>query len=418
MKSYKLRAEKIENRVQELSKCSDEKNYISRLFGTKAFMDCRDKIEMWMKEAGLQTRVDSIGNVRGKIVSDNTKARTFVIASHYDTVINAGKYDGTLGVLMGLDVMEKLITNGIKLPFNIELIAVSDGEGVRFHSSHLGSKVVTGNFNPDFLELTDDHGITLRNTLQQLNYDEQRLSQDAIAPGEWLGYYEIHIEQGPFLYKHDIAAAVVTGIAGQKKISIEFNGISGHAGTTPMHMRKDALAAAAEFVVAVEKFASSKKSETVATVGTIEVEHPASNIIPGKVLCSLDIRSSNKKKLSRAYEGLYELCEELCNNRKVYFQWTLQQETDPILLDEKLIKHLRKAIKEKDIEVIEIQSGAGHDAVPVSRVAPVVMLLVKCFKGISHNPLENVDIKDIADALEISDNFIQLLIQSPKIVEL
>jgi len=412
MKSYKLRAEKIETRIQELARYSDEENCISRIFGTKAFMECRDKIESWMKEAGLQTYIDNIGNVRGKLFSENKNAKTFVIASHFDTVINAGKYDGTLGILAALDILEKLVTQQTQIRFNIELIAFSDREGVRFHTSFLGSKIVAGNFNTGLLDSKDDERITLGQVLQDLQYDSTKLLQDAIPPEQWLGYYEIYIEQGPVLYKKNIAAGIVTGIAGQKKISIEFTGVAGHAGTVPMRMRADALCAAAEFIVAVEQLAISKKNNIVATVGELNIQHAGSNVIPAKVLCSLDLRSANKKKLSKAYEDLNELCEEICYNRNIYFEWKLVQETNPVTCDERLRKFLKRSIKEKKMEVIEMESGAGHDAVAIFQVAPVAMLFVKCFKDISHNPLEKVEIKDIAAALEISDNFMQQLIQS------
>lgn len=409
MKKYKVRAEKIEERIQELARFSDEPDFLSRIFGTKAFIECQNKIESWMKEAGLETCIDNIGNVRGKLLSQNNNAKTFVIASHFDTVINAGKYDGPLGILAGLDVMENLVAQNIQLPFNIELIAFSDEEGVRFHTSYLGSKIVAGNSNPDLLQTKDDNGILLEEVLQNLQYDSTKLLQDAIPPEKWLGYYEIHIEQGPVLYKNNIPAGIVTAVAGQRRVSIEFTGVPGHAGTVPMNMRSDALSAAAEFILAVERFASAKKSSVVATVGKIEVQHAASNVIPGKVRCSLDLRSGSKKKLSKAYQEVNEICEDICNTRKIYFEWNLVYETNPITCDESLIKLLKKSIKQKGIEVIEMESGAGHDAVAISSVAPVSMLFVKCYKGISHNPLEKVEIKDIGAALEISDNFIQQL---------
>jgi allantoate deiminase len=411
MISYKLRAENVEKRIYELAQFSDEQDYISRVFGTKAFAECRDKIELWMKEAGLHTYIDNIGNVRGKLLSEKQDAKTFVIGSHFDTVINAGKYDGVLGVLAGLSIMEKLVEEKTQIPFNIELIAFSDAEGVRFNNSFLGSKIVAGNFTTSLLEKKDDKGITLEKVLQNLQYDSTKFLQDAIPPKKWMGYYEIHIEQGPILYKNNIAAGIVISIAGQKRVSIEFTGIAGHAGSVPMKMRADALCAAAEFILAVEKLASSKKSNLIATVGKLDIQHPASNVIPAKVLCSLDFRSTNKKKLSKAYEDMNELCEEICNKRKIYFEWKLIQETSPVTCDERLNKFLKKSIKEIKSEVIEIESGAGHDAAVIAQVAPVCMLFVRCFKGISHNPLEKVELKDIATALEISDNFIQQLIQ-------
>ncbi|MDQ6843410.1 MAG: allantoate amidohydrolase [Bacteroidota bacterium] len=409
MKNYKVRAEKIEARIQELAQYSDEPDCLSRIFGTKAFVECQHRIEAWMKEAGLETYIDNIGNVRGKLVSQKEDAKTFVIGSHFDTVINAGKYDGPLGILAGLDVIENLVTQAIALPFHIELIAFGDEEGARFHTFYLGSKVISGSFNTDLLQTKDDKGISLEELLKDLQYDSAKLLQDAIPPEKWLGYYEIHIEQGPVLYKNDIAAGIVTVIAGQRRIGMEFTGIAGHAGTVPMKMRTDALCAAAEFIVAVERFASAKKSNVVATVGKIEVQHAASNVIPGKVTCSLDLRSAGKKKLTRAYEDLNEICEEICNKRKVYFEWKLIQEANPISCNDDLVKLLKKSIKQKEMDVIEMESGAGHDAVEISAVAPVSMLFVRCYKGISHNPLEKVEVKDIAIALEISDNFIQQL---------
>ncbi len=279
----------------------------------------------------------------------------------------------------------------------------------RFHSSYLGSSVLAGNFNADILKTKDSNGISLEQVLQDLQYDSTKLLENAIQPGDCLGYYEIHIEQGPVLYNNDIAVGMVTAIAGQRRINIEFTGVAGHAGTVPMKMRTDALCTAAEFILAAEQFAASKKSGVVATVGKIEIQHAASNVIPGKVTCSLDLRSGSKKKLTRAYESLNEICEEICNKRKVYFEWSLIYETAPVSCDETLTKLLKKSIKQKEIEVIELESGAGHDAVSVSTIAPVSMLFVKCFKGISHNPLEKTEVKEIATALEVSDNFIQQL---------
>ncbi|MEP7228758.1 MAG: allantoate amidohydrolase [Ginsengibacter sp.] len=406
MKNSKIRAEKIESRIVELAQCSDEPDCLSRVFGTKAFVEAQHKIESWMKEAGLQTYIDNIGNVRGKLFSEVQDAKTFVIASHFDTVINAGKYDGAFGILSGLDIVENIVQQNIKLPFHIEVIAFSDEEGVRFHASYLGSKVVAGNFNVEMLQKKDHDGISLEQALQGLHYDSSKFSDNAIKPEDWLGYYEIHIEQGPVLYNSNIAAGIVTAIAGQRRMSIEFTGIAGHAGTVPMKMRTDALCAAAEFILAVEQFAIAKKSGVVATVGKIEIQHGASNVIPGKATCSLDLRSGSKKKLTRAYESLNEICEDICNKRKIYFEWKLIHETNPVTCDEALTKLLKKSIKQKDMEIIEMESGAGHDAVAISEVAPVSMLFVKCFKGISHNPLEKTEIKDIATALEISDNFI------------
>ena len=412
MKNYKLRAEKIEARIQELGQYSDEPECLSRIFGTKAFIECQHKIEAWMKEARLQTYIDNIGNVRGRFPSTNNDAKTFVIGSHFDTVINAGKYDGTLGILAGLDLIENLVSNNIQLPFHIELIAFSGEEGVRFHTSHLSSKVVAGDFAQDLLEVKDKNGTSLGQVLQELQYDSSKLPDDAIPTEEWLGYYEIHIEQGPLLYRNKIAAGIVTAIAGQRKVNIEFTGATGNAGTVPMKMRTDALCTAAEFILAVEQFAVAKKSGIIATVGKIEIVNAASDVIPGKVNCTLDLRGGSKKKLTRAYESFNEICEEICYRRKAYFEWRLVNETMVVPTNEDMTRLLRKSIKQSERDIFELESGSGHEAVSISTVAPVCMLFVRCFEGISHSPEEKVELKDIAATLEISDNFIEQLSSS------
>ncbi|MEP7253366.1 MAG: allantoate amidohydrolase [Ginsengibacter sp.] len=409
MKNYKARAEKIETRIQELAQYSDKPDCLSRTFGGKAFVECQHKIESWMKEAGLETRIDNAGNVRGRLLSKSPDAKTFLIASHFDTVVNAGKYDGTLGVLAGLDIVENLASQNINLPFHTELIAFSEEEGVRFHTAYFGSKIVAGSFTASLRETKDASGISLEKVLEELNYDTEKLPNDAIKPEQLLGYYEIHIEQGPVLYNSNIAVGIVSAISGQRRVNIEFTGIAGHAGTVPMKLRTDALCTAAEFILAVEEFGLAKKSGVVATVGKIEVLHGASNVIPGKVICSLDLRGGSKKKLIKAYESLNDICEDICDKRKVYFEWRLVHEASPVTCDENLNKLLKKSIKQEDIEVVELESGAGHDAVAIAEITPVCMLFVKCFKGISHNPQEKTEQKDIAMALKVSDNFFQQL---------
>jgi allantoate deiminase len=412
MKDYLSRAQKIQNRIMELASCSDDEHQLSRLFGTRSFMDASNKIALWMREAGLQTYTDNVGNIRGMLPSANPDAKTFVIGSHFDTVINAGNYDGALGILAGLDIVENIKTQKSELPFNLEIIAFSEEEGVRFHAAYLGSKVVAGCFDDHLLGINDDDENTLLQVLEAMERDTTRLAEDKIPLNEWLGYLEIHIEQGPILFEKNIPVGMVKAIAGQKRVEINFIGEAGHAGTVPMNMRADALCAAAHFIVAVEEYASHEKRNVVATVGKINVPNAAINVIPGNTYCSLDLRSPDAELLSDAYEDLNKICEEICRKRKVYFEWRLIQETDPVVCDHDLRSLLSKSIKEKDIEVVKLVSGAGHDAVTISQVAPVAMLFVKCFKGISHNPLENVEIDDIAVVSEVADNFIRRLARS------
>jgi allantoate deiminase len=414
MSSYLQRAEKVFLRINELAAISEDDSAVTRTFGTKAFLEGSTKVAAWMKEAGLQTRIDQIGNVRGKLLSKVNGAKTLVIASHIDTVVNAGKFDGPLGVIMGLDLLEQLIAKATELPFNIELIAFSDEEGVRYHTTFLGSKVATGAFDSALLDKQDKNGITLKNAIRAMGGDETLLAVDAILPENWLGYFEIHIEQGPVLWENNIPVAMVTAIAGQKRVEITYTGFAGHAGTVPMDMRNDALACASEFILAAEQFALENKDHLVATVGKLEVIGSASNVVPGEVVFSLDLRSPDEEKLKKAYQHLEGLSEAIAKKRGITPKWNLIQETLPVACDAGLNKMLLQAITASNFELVQLVSGAGHDAVPVSEIAPVSMLFVRCYKGISHNPLENAELADVAAALEVSDNFINQLIQQYK----
>jgi allantoate deiminase len=411
MSDHLQRAEKILQRINELASVSEDKSCVTRTYGTPAFIEGRNKVEQWMKDAGLDTRIDNIGNVRGRLLSKNANAKTFVIASHIDTIINAGKFDGPLGVLMGLDLIEYLLQSKTQLPFHIELAGFCDEEGCRFHTTYLGSKAVAGSFDKSMLTAKDAAGISLEEAIKKNGGDVNSLSKDAIAKNDWLGYFEIHIEQGPVLYEKEIPVGVVTAIAGQRRVEIKFTGEAGHAGTVPMDMRKDALTCAAEFILAAESFGGDNKKDIVATIGKVNIPNSASNVIPGEVILSLDIRSADETILSSSYDKIKKIAEDICTKRNIEIEWNLIQQTKPVTCDDEMNKLLKRSIGIAGFETVELVSGAGHDAVPVSAISPVAMLFVRCFKGISHNPLENVELKDIAAAIKVSDNFIQQLIK-------
>jgi allantoate deiminase len=303
------------------------------------------------------------------VVSSKGDTKTFIIASHIDTVINAGKFDGPLGVIMGLDVIEQLIEAKGEPPFNIELIAFSDEEGVRFHTTYLGSKVVAGSFDYNLLEKKDAAGLTLKEAIKLMEKDYSRLNEDAIISEDLLGYFEIHIEQGPVLYQNNVPVAVVTGIAGQSRVEITFNGVAGHAGTVPMDMRNDALCGAAEFIMETEHFALANKDAIVATIGKLNIANSASNVIPAEVICSLDLRSANESKLLIAYQTLKNICAEICARRNIIFNWNVIQSSRPVACDSELSSLIAQSIEDAKYEVVELVSGAGHDAVPLSKVA-------------------------------------------------
>jgi allantoate deiminase len=400
-----LRAENIVSRIHQLAAISEDPSCITRRYGTAAAAEAGTVVLGWMREAGLDAGMDAIGNIRGRWLSDRADAKTLVIASHIDTVVNAGRWDGPLGVLMGLNLLESIIAEDRKLPFHIELIAFSDEEGVRFHTTYLGSKAVAGSFDPGTLQRRDADGVKLEDAILAIGGDPGRLSAAVIPPEQWLGYFEIHIEQGPVLYEKKIPVAPVKAIAGQVRAEVVFTGVAGHAGTVPMDQRQDALCGAAEFVLAVEGAGDG----LVATVGKLQIVNAASNVIPGEVVCSVDIRSGDEAVLSRGHEKLRLLCENIGRRRGLDVQWKIVQVSAPVECDVSMNALLGRCVAAAGYTVLELVSGAGHDAVPVSAVSPVCMLFVRCYKGISHNPQENVEMTDLVGALAVADKFIHQL---------
>jgi allantoate deiminase len=399
------RVDKIISRIEELAAISETPSGITRRYGTPAAVAAGKKVLDWMRQAGLQTRVDAIGNIRGKWLSDNPHAKTLVIASHLDTVANAGRWDGPLGVLAGLDLLEELIRRKKSLACHIELIAFCDEEGVRFHTTYLGSKVVAGSFDRSTLQYRDQEGITLGEAIRAAGGNVDDLGLEAIPADQWLGYFELHIEQGPVLYEREIPVAIVSAIAGQIRGEVIFTGTAGHAGTVPMAMRRDALCGAAEFILAVEKVAAGQHN-LIATIGKLRITDPASNVIPGQVRCSVDIRSADEQTLQDGHLRLKGLAETIAARRGLGVQWQVIQSSPPVSCDGRMKDLLVRCVGNAGYEVLELVSGAGHDAVAVSAVAPISMLFVRCFKGISHHPLENVERMDLAAALAVGEEFI------------
>lgn len=377
--------------------------------GKAFFISSSNKIAEWMNDTGLETRIDNIGNVRGILRSKTPNAKTFVIGSQYNNDKNDAKFDGPLSILTGMDIAQNVIAQKIDLSFNLEIVAFSEKEDTRFNTSYLGSKALSGRFNNYILDKKDEKGNTLGDVLTSLNLDVSKIKEENIPADEWLGYLEIHTEQGLVLHNRKIPVSAVQALAGQKRVQIKFVGKPGHAGNVPMNVRVDALCAAAQFIVETEEYASPERRNLVATVGQINVEDAARNLIPHVVTCSLDIRSADPARLSKAYEALNKKCERICHKRNVYFEWKLLHETEPVICDEKLREMMNQSISKKKLEVVELVSGAGHDAAIISRVAPVAMLFLKYHKNNNFNSLGNVENKDIAVALEVSDNLIQLL---------
>jgi allantoate deiminase len=288
------------------------------------------------------------------------------------------------------------------------VVAFADEEGLRFGTSYLGSKVYTGTFDPEYLDLRDPDGTTLARAILDMCNDPSALPRDRRDAADLLGYCEVHIEQGPVLEAEGLPVGVVSAISSQSRFTISFEGAAGHAGTVPMRMRRDALAAAAEFVLSVESLATSTEG-LVATVGQLSVEPGASNVIPGRVTLSLDVRHFADADCEQACRLLRERAEAICAKRGISFDWRLMQTNPSVPCDPSLAGKLARAVVAAGYPARYIPSGAGHDAVTMSAVCPVAMLFVRCKGGISHNPAESVTVEDVSVAVEVLGRFLDLL---------
>lgn len=401
-------ARTVMEQIECLARFSEEPDRLTRRFATRALREASQVVAEWMRGAGMAVRQDNIGNVIGRYDAERADANTLLLGSHLDTVRDAGKYDGLLGVLVALAVVQRLHNRGQRLPFAIEVLAFADEEGVRYHTAYLGSKVVAGTFDPAYLDLRDDDGISMHEAISSFGGDPTALPADRRDRHDLIGYLEVHIEQGPVLEARDLPVGVVTAIAAQSRFTINFTGEAGHAGTVPMALRHDALCVAAEFVLAAEALAQQTPG-LVATVGQLAVQPGASNVIPGRVTLSLDVRQQDDGLCKQACAQLRKQASQIAERRRVQFDWHLVQEHDAVPCSPDLADRLAEAIAAAGYSVERLPSGAGHDAVTMAELTSVAMLFVRCRGGISHNPAESVAESDVAVAIEVVERFLELL---------
>lgn len=377
-------------RCDELGSITDEPGRITRTFASSAMRRANKLVGSWMREAGLQVREDAALNLLGRWNSTQRGAKTLLLGSHLDTVRDAGKYDGPLGVLTAIAAVQSLHERNVKLPFNLEVVGFSDEEGVRYQTTYLGSRALAGTLtSADLARIKEKQVVKARR-----------------RHGEFLGYAEVHIEQGPVLEKHNLPVGVVTAIAGQSRLRVEFHGFAGHAGTVPMNLRHDALAGAAELVLAAERCG------VLGTVGKLEVESGASNVIPGKVSLTLDVRDQRDSRRIAAVHSLHKTAKAIAKRRGLKLIWMPIQRTAAVQCDGTLTQILSRCVVQHGLEVLKLPSGAGHDAAALSAICPVAMLFVRCKGGISHNPAESVKSADVACAVEVLADFIQSVAKS------
>ena len=380
-------------RIEELALISESENGLTRRFATPEHRRANDLVAGWMQQAGMSVHEDAIGNIIGRYEGSVPGAPAIMLGSHLDTVVMAGKYDGMLGVLSGLACVEHLAANEQRLPHAIEVIGFADEEGVRYQSTFLGSRAITGEFDVEQLDRLDKDGISMRDALIAFGKNPEDLSSAIRRPEELVAYLEVHIEQGPVLEQKNLGVGVVSAIAGATRMAVTITGVAGHAGTVPMTLRRDALVAAAECITGIERICTGP-ADLVGTVGSIQAEPGAGNVIPGSVEFSIDIRAPQDLPRSEAVEAVTAHMQAVCKQRQLDIVIDTVHDESSESMDEALIGHIGKAISGCQPEVLTIPSGAGHDAMVMSHITAAGLIFVRCAGGISHNPAESITSED------------------------
>lgn len=398
MLDVNILAAKVMNWCDQLAAISASGGGISRFYLTPEHQQCNDQIAEWMKGAGMNSWSDAAGNLRGHYSAATEDAKILLLGSHLDSIPNAGRYDGTLGVLVALAVVEQLHAQKIKLPFAIEVIGFGDEEGVRFGSTLLGSRAVAGSWQTDWWELKDGASVSLAEAFRQFGLNRENIASAALKPADVLAYLEVHIEQGPVLEETDHALGIVTAIAGARRFKVDVQGYAGHAGTVPMHMRKDALLGAALGVELVERVA--RERGVVATVGRLESWPGAVNVISGQACFSIDIRSENDQRRDQALAQIQQSFAEICGARQLTCDWSEIHNASAVVCADWLQAIQAEVLESMALDPIRLMSGAGHDAMAMSGITDVAMYFVRCKGGVSHHPDESVLVEDVALAID------------------
>jgi allantoate deiminase len=358
--------------------------------------DCHREITRWLNTLGAEVKLDAAGNLRGFYSGEQPSAPRLLIGSHLDTVPNAGAYDGILGVVLAVAILEAF--EGRRLPFGIEVVGFSDEEGVRFRTPFIGSRALVGRLDEELLNRSDSKGVSVRAAIENFGLNLRDLPWAQLG-ADTFAYLEFHIEQGPVLESQGRSLAAVEAIVGQTRIDLCFLGRANHAGTTPMHLRHDALAAAAEWTVAVERTAQNEPN-LVATVGQIDAKPGAANVIAGEARVSLDVRHKSDGARRQATETLVHQAEEIAERRGLSLQSSVLLNQDAVAMDPFLVNEIEKAIRKTGCEPRRMVSGAGHDAMILAERVPAAMAFLRSPGGISHDPAESVLLGDVEKALE------------------
>ena len=406
-------AQDVLARCGKLASFSETQTGTCRTFLSPPMRDCHREIGAWLTAAGASVTLDAAGNLRGLYPASQSGSARLMLGSHLDTVPNAGFYDGVLGVLIAVALLESL--GHQSLPFAIEVVGFSEEEGVRFGTPFIGSRALVGRVDDELLNLQDKAGISVRRAIENFGLNPGELAR-AVLGDDVLAYLEFHIEQGPVLESLNYPLAAVEAIAGQTRMELVFVGRANHAGTTPMHLRHDALAAAAEWIVAVENTAQ-KVADLVATVGRADAIPGATNVIAGEVRATLDLRHKSDEIRQRTTDALIESAQQIAARRGLCLRSRTLVNQPAVAMDSYLVAEIEEAIRMTGSHPHRMVSGAGHDAMILAEKVPAAMIFVRTPGGVSHDPAESVDLSDIAKAIQCGLHLLDRLAHSSRLQE-
>lgn len=382
-------------RCRALARHTERQGAITRTFLSEPMRGVHADVGSWMSAAGMAVTIDAAGNIRGVYDGASPQSPRLYIGSHLDTVPDAGAFDGILGVVLGIALVESL--HGLRFPFAIEVVGFSEEEGVRFGVPFIGSRALAGTIDEELLGRIDRDGASVADAIRRFGLDPRQLPAARIT-GRAIGYLEFHLEQGPVLDRLGLSLGIVHAIAGQTRADVTFSGASGHAGTTPMSARADALAAAAEWITQVEREGLATPG-LAATVGRIDARPGATNVIAGHCLTTLDVRHVDDAVREAAIERLQESLHELSTRRGVTVKWHTRFDQPAVPMTASLVDALTRAVQRTGVPMLQMPSGAGHDAMVMAAHMPAAMLFLRSPGGISHHPDETVREDDVAAAL-------------------
>lgn len=410
--AHLARAQQILDRCASLALLTEDPPRICRTFLSPPMRACHQQIEDWLRPLGVATSLDAAGNLHGLYpgTAPAHASPKLLIGSHLDTVPDAGRYDGILGVVLAISLIESL--EGRRLPFAIEVLGLSEEEGVRFGVPFIGSRALVGRLDEELLSLRDAHGTSVKQAILAYGLNPAAISQ-AELDSNAVGYLEFHIEQGPILEDRNLPLGIVEAIAGQTRMELFFSGVANHAGTTPMNLRHDALVAAAEWAVAVEKEAQTT-SGLVATVGALEAKPGVINVIAGECWATLDVRHGSDSQRELSVKNLLHSAEEIARRRGVSVTFTTRLIQAAVPMDDFIAHEIETACSRAGVKPHPMVSGAGHDAMILAEKVPAAMIFLRSPGGISHNPKESVLLEDVAKALECGLHLLDQLAASPE----